>query len=94
VTFARGERPPLPVRLVNVIGPLDVRKIRTKQRSVPVGVCIFASWYGFNVRTLDWEHGRGQPEAPVRAYLTVIDHSPEAVSRALRGSEKESHGRA
>jgi putative transcriptional regulator len=44
----------------------------------------FASTYRIPVGTLrDWEQGRKIPDAPARAYLTVIAHDPEAVAKAL-----------
>ena len=47
----------------------------------------FAERYGFNLRTLqDWECGRVQPPAAVRAYLVVIDRFPETVEKALSGA--------
>ena len=44
----------------------------------------FAERFGFSVATVrDWEQGRRRPEGPARALLTVIEHEPEAVERAL-----------
>ena len=44
----------------------------------------FAAAYRIPVGTLrDWEQGRKFPDAPARAYLTVIAHDPEAVAKAL-----------
>ena len=45
----------------------------------------FAATYRIPVGTLrDWEQGRKNPDAPARAYLTVIDRNPEAVAEWLR----------
>ena len=45
----------------------------------------FAATYLIPVGTLrDWEQGRKNPDAPARAYLTVIDRNPEAVAEWLR----------
>jgi len=61
---------------------VDVRSIRAK---TGLSQASFAQRYALSVRAVqDWEQGRRQPEAPVRAYLTVIDHEPEAVVRALQ----------
>lgn len=47
----------------------------------------FALRYGFNVTTLrQWEQGRRCPDKAARAFLTVIAHSPEIVSDALRAA--------
>jgi putative transcriptional regulator len=65
---------------------IDVREVR-ERAGLSQGQ--FAERYGFNPRTLqDWEQGRRNPDSAVRAYLTVIDHNPDAVTKALRGSHK------
>jgi putative transcriptional regulator len=44
----------------------------------------FAARFGFGYDALrDWEAGRRQPERAARALLTVIDHDPAAVEKAL-----------
>jgi putative transcriptional regulator len=44
----------------------------------------FAARYHIPVVTLrDWEQGRFEPDAAVRAYLTVIAREPDVVRRAL-----------
>lgn len=44
----------------------------------------FAAAYRIPVGTLrDWEQGRKRPDAPARAYLTVIARNPKAVARLL-----------
>jgi len=46
----------------------------------------FAGRYALNPRTVqEWEQGRAEPDAAIRAYLTVIDRNPEAVELALVG---------
>jgi putative transcriptional regulator len=91
VAFSRGQIS-LPVRMVYIPAPVNVREIRSKSG---LSQSEFASIYGFNCRTLqDWEQGRVQPDAPIRAYLTVIDRNPEAVTRALRSGEKSDHAKA
>ena len=45
----------------------------------------FAATYRIPIGTLrDWEQGRKLPDAPARAYLTVIARNPEAVAGLLR----------
>jgi putative transcriptional regulator len=47
----------------------------------------FAATYGIPIGTLrDWEQRRKHPDAPARAYLTVIARNPEAVAAMLRGA--------
>jgi len=44
----------------------------------------FAAAYRVPLGTLrDWEQGRKRPDAPARAYLTIIAHDPKAVARML-----------
>ena len=80
--FARGEIS-LPVRMVNVLEPVDVRALRSK---LGLSQSEFASQYGISLRTLqEWEQGRTSPDSAVRAYLTVIERNPQAVIEALAG---------
>jgi putative transcriptional regulator len=80
VAFARGEIS-LPVRIVNVREPVDVRALRSK---FGLSQSEFASQYGISLRTLqEWEQGRTSPDSTVRAYLTVIERNPQAVIEAL-----------
>jgi putative transcriptional regulator len=82
VAFARGEIS-LPVRIVNVREPVDVRVLRSK---LGLSQAEFASQYGISLRTLqEWEQGRTSPDSTVRAYLTVIERNPQAVIEALSG---------
>ena len=44
----------------------------------------FSAAYRIPIGTLrDWEQGRKRPDAPARAYLTVIARNPEAVAGLL-----------
>ena len=82
VAFARGEIS-LPVRIVNVPQPVDVRALRSK---LGLSQSAFAAQYGISLRTLqEWEQGRTSPDSTVRAYLTVIERNPKAVIEALSG---------
>jgi len=78
--FLRGDIS-LPVRLVNVPDPVEVRAIRSK---LGLSQPQFAKRFGLSQRTLqEWEQGRAQPDSAVRAYLTVIDQNAKAVESAL-----------
>jgi putative transcriptional regulator len=47
----------------------------------------FSDCFGFSLDAVKhWEGGRRTPEAPVRAFLTVIARDPEAVLAALHPS--------
>jgi putative transcriptional regulator len=60
---------------------IDVAAIRAKQK---LSQGAFATRYGFSLRTLqEWEQRRTHPDGAARAYLTVIDRNPKAVSDAL-----------
>jgi putative transcriptional regulator len=44
----------------------------------------FAASFGFSPTQIrDWEQGRSRPLGGVRAYLMIIDQSPEAVRAML-----------
>ena len=46
-----------------------------------------ADRFGLSSRTVqEWEQGRAVPDRPARVLLKVIEHSPNAVTRALRAS--------
>jgi DNA-binding transcriptional regulator YiaG len=62
--------------------PVNVGDVR---KNTGLSQAVFARRYGFVLRTLqDWECGRVEPAAPVRAYLTVIAQFPKIVDKALR----------
>jgi putative transcriptional regulator len=49
----------------------------------------FAARYAIPLSTLrDWEQGRSEPDQSTRAYLKVIARDPEAVLKALHGSQE------
>lgn len=59
----------------------NVRKLRAKLGMTQEE---FAATYRIPVGTLrDWEQGRKFPDAPARAYLTVISRDPKAVAKLL-----------
>ena len=65
----------------NIPEEIDVRALR---RRTGLSQSEFAGRYALNPRTVqEWEQGRAEPDLAVRAYLTVIDHNPQAVEEAL-----------
>lgn len=77
----------IPAKSYNIPGSVDVAGVRAKAGRLTQGE--FARRYGFNLRTLqDWELGRVEPPAPVRAYLLVIAQAPAATERALEHALK------
>ena len=60
---------------------VDVRALRQKSG---LSQAEFAARYALNARTVqEWEQGRAEPDLAARAYLTVIERSPQAVQDAL-----------
>ena len=71
----------LPVRYIEIPDELDVRAIRTR---LGLSQAEFSRRFAVNQRSLqEWEQGRRRPEGAVRAYLTVIERNPKAVTAAL-----------
>jgi putative transcriptional regulator len=68
-----------------------VPRVRTLRRALGLTQEEFAARFHIPLGTLrDWEQGRTEPDQPTRAYLKVIAHDPEGVSRALRSrAERE-----
>lgn len=59
----------------------NVKKLREKLEMTQEA---FATAYRIPIGTLrDWEQGRKHPDAPARAYLTVIARNPQAVAGLL-----------
>lgn len=82
---ARGERE-LKTHTVDVEVP-DIKAIRER---LDMTQQEFADLFGVNVHTLrNWEQGRRRPEGPARVLLAVVEQEPEAVLRALHGSDGE-----
>jgi putative transcriptional regulator len=74
---AKGLRVHIPLKV-------DVRAIRKKLNMTQDE---FAGRFGFPKGTVrDWEQKRTEPQASARVLLTVIDHEPEAVMRALESA--------
>lgn len=87
---ARGDpdNPPLTAAQLRMARPPiphpNVRRIRKSLNLTQAG---FAFRFGFDVAALrDWEQGRRNPDRAARILLSVIEHEPKAVDRALRAS--------
>jgi putative transcriptional regulator len=66
---------------------VDVKAIRER---LGLTQAAFAQCFGFQISSVrNWEQGRRYPEAPARAFLTVIEREPEAVYRALAASTRD-----
>jgi putative transcriptional regulator len=60
---------------------IDVKQIRNQLHMTQSA---FSSCFGFSLDAVKhWEGGRRTPEAPIRAFLTVIARDPNAVFAAL-----------
>jgi putative transcriptional regulator len=67
--------------LAHMFRPGALRDLRER---LGLSQAAFAQRFHINLRTLqDWEQGRRAPEEIARAYLRVIEHSPDAVAAAL-----------
>jgi putative transcriptional regulator len=72
---------------VTVPAEIDVKSIRKRLRMTQAG---FSEAFGFSLDTVKhWEGGRRTPEAPARAFLTVIARNPKAVIAALHPPSSE-----
>ncbi len=61
--------------------PIDVKAVRGATRKTQAD---FARTYRLPVATVrDWEQNRRQPDAPARAYLSMIQADPTAVEKLL-----------
>jgi putative transcriptional regulator len=66
---------------VHVPETVDVKKIRAR---LGLSQEAFAATYGFALAAVrDWEQGRRRPERSARILLKIVQHEPEAVTRAL-----------
>jgi putative transcriptional regulator len=74
-------RPMTPEQLRNA---KRVPRSKSLRRALGLTQEEFSARYHIPVGTLrDWEQGRSQPDAPARAYLTVIAGDPEGAARTL-----------
>lgn len=77
---------------VTVPAEIDVKAIRKALHMTQEG---FSQTFGFSLDAVKhWEGARRTPEAPVRAYLTVISRNPKAVISALHVKAKRKAHRA
>ncbi len=77
----------LPHRIVDDPSAERIVALRKRLRLSRKG---FADRFGLDIRAVqDWEQGRRVPDRAARVLLTVIDHDPGTVVRALdnQGSE-------
>ncbi len=82
LAHVRGEID-LPCRIVD---DPAAERIRALRKRLKLSRQKFADRFGLDVRAIqDWEQGRRVPDRSARVLLTVIDHEPEAVERALAG---------
>lgn len=81
--IARGEKTPAKM---HVPAEIDVRAIRGNLRMTQDD---FASEFGFTVTQIrDWEQARHRPLGAMRAYLLLIDRSPDVVRELLNEARK------
>jgi putative transcriptional regulator len=84
VAFARGENTGAKV---HVPAEINVRAIRTK---LGLSQEDFASSYGFTPHQIkQWEQGRCRPLHANRAYLMIINRSPDQVLKLLRAAGRQ-----
>jgi putative transcriptional regulator len=64
-------------------------QVKVIRRALRLSQEEFAAHYRIPIGTLrDWEQGRSQPDAPGRAYLTVIARKPDMVRDALEAQNR------
>lgn len=77
----KGENLPI----VRIPKEIDTQSIRLR---LGMSQAEFAAHFGFSVNTLHhWEQKTRRPEGASRAYLHVISRIPDAVLKALEGSD-------
>jgi len=73
-----------PIGFFNLPGFHPIPNVKKLRERLGLTQEAFAATYRIPVGTLrDWEQGRKLPDAPARAYLTVISRDPEAVANML-----------
>jgi putative transcriptional regulator len=66
------------------LGLIHIPNVKRLRERLGLTQEAFAAAYRIPIGTLrDWEQGRKRPDAPARAYLTVIARNPEAVAGFL-----------
>lgn len=86
--LADPDAQPIPAGTDEELEKLGLRRlVNVKKLRERLGLTqeAFAATFRIPVGTLrDWEQARKYPDAPARAYLTVIARNPEAVAELLR----------
>jgi putative transcriptional regulator len=73
-----------PIGFFNQPGFIHIPSVKKIRERLNLTQEAFAATYRIPIGTLrDWEQGRKLPDAPARAYLTVISRNPEAVANLL-----------
>jgi putative transcriptional regulator len=73
-----------PIGFFDLPGFIHIPNVKKLRERLGLTQEAFATAYRIPVGTLrDWEQGRKRPDAPARAYLTVIARNPEAVAGFL-----------
>ncbi len=84
LTHMRGEVD-LPCRIVD---DPSAERILALRKRMKLRRRMFAARFGLVARAVqDWEQGRRLPDRAARVLLTVIEHDPKAVERALATSK-------
>jgi putative transcriptional regulator len=74
-----------PIGFYDMPGFIHIPNVKKLRDRLGLTQEAFAATYRIPIGTLrDWEQGRKLPDAPARAYLTVIARNPEAVAGLLR----------
>jgi len=74
-----------PIGFYDMPGFIHIPNVKKLRDRLGLTQEAFATTYRIPIGTLrDWEQGRKLPDAPARAYLTVIARNPEAVAGLLR----------
>jgi len=80
LAHARGDA----VATRETLVPVAIVDVKAVRESLGLTQRAFADRFGVSVGTLrDWEQGHRRPEGAARVLLTVIEHEPDAVERAL-----------
>ena len=73
-----------PIGFFNLPGFIHIPNVKKLRERLGLTQEAFASTYRIPIGTLrDWEQCRKCPDAPARAYLTVIARNPKAVAGLL-----------
>jgi putative transcriptional regulator len=74
-----------PIGFFDLPGFIRIPNVKKLRERLGLTQEAFAAAYRIPIGTLrDWEQARKRPDAPARAYLTVIARNPEAVANLLK----------